>query len=66
MVEHERWAKYFTTYNTTESFSKLIKMAQFYFSVMTHYANVNDFSLNAATNLKEREVFLTEPVSILY
>jgi len=40
-------------------------MAQFYFSVMAHYANVERFILDAATNLKEREIFLIEPVSIV-
>jgi len=37
----ERWAKYFATYNTTECFSKLIKIAQFYFSVMALCACAN-------------------------
>jgi len=40
MMEHERWAKYFAASNTIECFSELIKTAQFYFSVMVHYANV--------------------------
>jgi len=40
MMEHERWAKYFATCNTTGCFSELIKIAQFYFSFMAHYANV--------------------------
>jgi len=40
MMEHERWAKYFATCNTIECFSELIQMAQFHFSVMTHYANM--------------------------
>ena len=34
MMEHLRWAKYFATCNTIESFSELIKIGQFYFSVM--------------------------------
>jgi len=57
--------KYFATCNNIECFSKVIKMAQFYFSVMAHYANVERFILHAATNLKEREIFLIESVSIL-
>jgi len=40
MMEHETWAKYLVTFNTTEGFSKLIEMAQFYFSVMALYFNV--------------------------
>jgi len=64
-MEHERWPKCFATCNTIECFSELIKMAQFYFSVMAHYANVERFILDAATNLKEREIFLIEPVSIV-
>jgi len=43
MMEHERWAKDFATCNTTECFRELIKIAQFYFSVMAHYANVERF-----------------------
>jgi len=40
MMEHEKWAKYFATCNTIECLSELIKIALFYFSVMAHYANV--------------------------
>jgi len=40
MIEHESWAKYFAAVNTIECFSELMKIAQFYFSVMDHYANV--------------------------
>jgi len=42
-MEHERWAKYFATCHTIECFSKLVKTAQFYFSVMALYANVERF-----------------------
>jgi len=35
--------KYFETYNTIECFSELIKIAQFYFSVMADYANVEQY-----------------------
>jgi len=42
-MEHERWAKYIAICNTIECFSELIKMAQFYFSVMAHYVNVERF-----------------------
>jgi len=38
-------AKYFPTCNTIDCFSELIKIAQSYFSVMAHYANVERFSL---------------------
>jgi len=40
MMEHDRWAKYFVTCNTTEYFSELKKIAQFYFSIMALYANM--------------------------
>jgi len=63
MMEHERWAKYFATCNTIECFSELIKIAQFYFSVMAHYANAEQFILDAATSLNERYIFRVEPVS---
>jgi len=42
-----------------------MKIAQFYFNVMALYANVERFVLDAATNQKERESFLVEPVSSL-
>jgi len=43
MMEHEKWAKYFETCNTIKYFSKLIKRAQFYFSVTALYVNVERF-----------------------
>jgi len=52
MMEQERWAKYFATCNTTECFSELLKMAQFYFSLMALYANVERFFLDTAANLQ--------------
>jgi len=42
-MKDKRWAKHFATCNTTEYFSELIKIAQFYFSVMADYANVERF-----------------------
>ena len=38
MMEHERWAKYFAICNTIACFSEQIKIAEFYISVMPHYA----------------------------
>jgi len=58
--------KYVSTCNIIECLSALIKIAQFYFSVMAHYANVELFFLDATTNLKEREICLIEPVSNLH
>jgi len=57
MMEHERWLKYFATWNTIECFSELIKIAQIYFNVMAHYANVERFFLDAARNLKKEKSF---------
>jgi len=42
-MKHERWEEYFIACNATECFSKLIKIAQFYFSVVAHYADVERF-----------------------
>ena len=42
-MEHERWEYYVVTCNTFEFFSKVIKIVQFYFSVMALYANVERF-----------------------
>jgi len=44
-MEHERWAKSFATCNIIEYFSELIKIVQFYFRNMDHYANVEHFFL---------------------
>jgi len=64
MMEHERWGKYFATSKIIECFSELIKIAQFYFSVMALYANVDKFfSLMQRQNQKEREILLAEPIS---
>jgi len=57
-MEHERWENFFAT-------CKMIKIAQFYFTTLALYANMGRFLLDAATNQKERETFLVEPVSSL-
>jgi len=43
-----------------------MKIAQFYFIVMALTLMLNGIFLDAATNLKEREIFLVEPVSNLH
>ena len=40
MMALERWTLYFKTCNTFEFFSELLKIAQFYFSLIAHNANV--------------------------
>jgi len=40
MMAHERWAAYFNMCSIIELFSKLLKIAQFYFSIIAHNANV--------------------------
>ena len=42
-MKDKRWPKHFATCNTTQYFSELIKIAQFYLSVMAGYANVERF-----------------------
>jgi len=37
-MKDKRWPKHFATCNTTQYFSELIKIAQFYLSVMAGYA----------------------------
>jgi len=49
MMGHERSVKYFATFNATECFSKLLKIAQFYFSIIAHYICGTYFFLDAAT-----------------
>ena len=40
MMAHERWTEYFKTCTTIEFFSELLKVAQLYFSITAHNANV--------------------------
>jgi len=43
MMEHDRWENILQLANNIECFSELIKIAQFYFSVMAHNTNVERF-----------------------
>jgi len=53
--QQDKWEKYFATFNTIEnSFTAALWLITLMW---------NDFFLVAATNLKEREIFLNEPVS---
>jgi len=65
MMEHERWAKYFPIFSNIECFSELTKIAQFYFSVMAHYANVERFFPWWSHKLKRKINRLIESVSTL-
>ena len=59
MSAHERWTAYFNTCSTIELFNEQLKIAQFYFSIITHNANVEHiFSLMQPQWSKERERFL--------
>ena len=40
MMAHEKWTEYFKTCTTIEFFSELLKVAQFYFGITAHNANV--------------------------
>ena len=63
MMVHERWTEYFKTCTTIEFFSELLKVAQFYFSITAHNANVERiFSMMQPQWSKERENFLVESV----
>ena len=64
MMEHKKWAKYFATCNTIECFSELIKITQFYFSVIVHDANVERF-FPWCSHKHKREIFVVQPVSTL-
>jgi len=57
MMEQQRLAKYFATYNAIECFSDLIKIAQCYFSVRAHYANVERF-YPWCSHKPKREIYL--------
>ena len=64
MMAHERWTLYFKTCNTIEFFSELLKIAQFYFSLIAHNALAERiFSLMQPQWSKERESFLFESVA---
>ena len=55
MMAHKRWAANFNTYSTIELFSELLKVAQFYFSIIARSANVERiFSLMQPQWSKER------------
>ena len=63
MMARERWTEYFITCTTIEFFSELLKIAQFYFSITAHNANVERiFSIMQPQWSKERENFLVESV----
>ena len=40
MKAHEKWTKYFKHRRTIEFYSELLKIAQFFFCIMAHNANV--------------------------
>ena len=66
MMAHEKWAAYFNTCSTStiELFSKLLKIAQFYFSIIAHNADVERiFSLMQPQWSKERERLLFDSVA---
>ena len=64
MMAHERRTTCFKTCSTIEFFSELLKVAQFYFSIISHNANVERiFSLMQPQWSKERENFLFESVA---
>jgi len=64
MVAHEKWTEYFQHCRTEEMFSELLKIAQFYFSIMAHNANVERiFSLMQPQWCKERDSLLVGSVS---
>jgi len=45
MMKHERWAKYFATFYTIESLSKLIKIAEFFSALWLITLMWSDFFL---------------------
>ena len=65
MMAHERWTAYFKIWSTIKFFSKSLKVAKFYFSIIFHDTNVEQiFSLMQPQWSKERE-FLESVASIL-
>ena len=64
MMKYERWAAYFSTCSTIELFNELLKIAQFYFSIIAYNANIEHiFSLMQPQWSKERERFFFNSVA---
>ena len=57
--------KIFFNLQNHQTLQELVKIAQFHFNVIALYVNMEQFFLDAATNQKERETFLVEPVTSL-
>jgi len=57
--------KIFCNLQNHQTLQELVKIAQFHFNVIALYVNMEQFFLDAATNQKERETFLVEPVTSL-
>jgi hypothetical protein len=66
LLAHERWTKYFESCKTLEYFTELLKIAQFYFSIMSHNANVERiFSLMQSQWSKDRDNLLVNSVNAI-
>ena len=63
MKAHEKWTEYFKHSRTIEFYSELLKIAQFFFCIMAHNANVERiFSMMQTQWYKERDSRLAESV----
>ena len=63
MKAHEKWTKYFKHCRTIEFYSELLKIAQFFFCIMAHNANVERiFSMMQTQWCRERDSLLAESV----
>ena len=63
MKAHEKWTEYFKHCRTIEFYSELLKIAQFFFCIMAHNANVERiFSMMQTQWCKERDSLLAESV----
>ena len=61
MKAHEKWTEYFKHCRTIEFYSELLKIAQFFFCIMAHNANVERiFSMMQTQWCKERDSLLAE------
>lgn len=63
LLAHQKWTSYFKSFNNEEFNSELLKLAEYYFAIPGHNANVERvFSLINAQWTKERSRLQTDTI----
>lgn len=64
LLAHQKWTSYFKSFNNEEFYSELLKLAEYYFAIPGHNANVERvFSLINAQWTKERSRLQTDTIA---